>query len=136
MSVGAIGPTYVLDKSAPAVGAIRQYRAVELTGDGTTVTEAGTAGAGVIGICQEEISADDAALGRVASIRILGVSYAVAGAAVAAGARVRTDNQGRLTALAATTANQEVVGIALNAAAAAGDPLAVLLTPAGSATTT
>jgi hypothetical protein len=128
------GPNYVLDKGYAVGGAVRQFRFVTLGGS-EVVSEAAAAGAQSLGVCQEEVSADDATRGRIVDVRLLGISRCIAGAAITIGAPVRVDNQGRVTALAATTANQNQVGIALQAATAAGDHVDVFLTPGVSRST-
>jgi hypothetical protein len=129
------GPNYVLDKGFTAGGAIGQFRAVTL-GASEVVSQAGSAGAACLGICQESISADDATSGRVADIRLLGISRCVLGTGGAAiGAKLRTDDAGKMTALAAATADQNVVGIALQAGVAV-DHIDVFLTPGVQNTTT
>lgn len=119
-----MGPNYVLEDSAPALGAISQYHAVTLAATGVDV--AGVAGARVIGIAQEETSADDATRGRIANVRVLGSSYAVAGGACTLMAPLATKNDGRL--IDATTGDVPV-GLCLRAATTDGDPTIVLLTP-------
>jgi len=123
------GPNFVLDKGYAAGGAIRQFRCVEL-GASEVVTEANAANDVVWGICQEEVSAGDATNGRVADIRLMGISRCIAGAAITIGARVTTDNQGRVvpSPVAVGTVYPQV-GLACQAAAAAGDHVDVMLTP-------
>jgi hypothetical protein len=122
------GPSNTLSKPFLAGGAIGIYRVVEL-GASEAVTQANAGTDVVIGICQEEITAGDVTLGRVANIQMLGVSRAIAGAAITAGATVMTDSVGRVIA---ATATNRPVGIALQAASAAGDHVDVFLTPTGS----
>lgn len=119
-----MGPNYVLDKGFRAAAAIGQFRAVVQTGD-EDCNLAGAAG-DVLGVCQEEISADDATNGRVADIRILGITRIIAGAAVARRAKVASDASGRAVTAVATN---PVIGIALTAASAADEHIDVLLTP-------
>ena len=88
--------------------------------------EAAQAGAGVhtIGVLQNDPSAQ----GRAAAIMADGVSKVVAGAAGAAGANVTPDANGE----AVTAGMGDVVaGIALEAAAAQGELIAVLLRSGG-----
>lgn len=129
----AFGGHYVLDKGFGAGGAITQFRFVELTAgqsDPRQVTQANGLNDLVIGVCQEDISAADATAGRIANIALLGVSLVESGAAVTQGAKVRSDASGRAVALAdAAGTNDQVAGIALDAASGAGEWIAVLLTP-------
>ena len=64
--------------------------------------------------------------GQAATIAWSGVAKVVAGGAITAGARVKADANG--AAIAATTAAQPVLGIAL-ATAASGDVIPVLVNP-------
>lgn len=125
------GPNFVLDKGYQPTGAVRQFRVVTAsTSNKEQCAEAASAGAAPLGVCQDEISAANATSGRVANIRIMGISRCIAGAALATiGTPVRTDNQGRVVAMAATTANQNQLGITRTAASAAGDHIDVQLTP-------
>lgn len=65
--------------------------------------------------------------GQPATVCYAGVSKAVAGAAVTAGARVRSDANGKV--VPATVAGNAVIGIALESAGADNDVISVLLTP-------
>jgi hypothetical protein len=131
-----VGPNYVLDKGHVASGAaaVRSMRFVVATGDGTAAAEATSAGTLVRGVAMEDLTAAQVATTKaVFNVRMMGIARVVAGAAVAVGARVGTDNQGRATTVApAAGANANVAGVALTAAGAAGDVLDVLLTPGGS----
>lgn len=122
-----VGPSKGLTKGYLAGGAIGKYRAVELAA-GEVVTQANAGTDAIIGICQEEISAGDATLGRIASVQLSGISRCIAGASFAIGATVMTDGTGRV--ITATATNRQI-GIAQQAAAAAGDHVDVLLTISG-----
>jgi hypothetical protein len=110
---------HILDKGYQATTAIRQFRAVIQTADDKVKECDGAAQLGV-GFCQEEITAGDATLGRIAAIRVQGRTRAINGTAgaLARNTRVATDNQGRVVA---ATTGQAVVGITVTAAAAQGD---------------
>lgn len=131
------GPNFVLDKGFQPTGAVRKFRAVvRSTTNKEQCAEGSVAGAKILGICQEEISADDAARGRVAQIREMGASRCIAGAVMTTlDIPVTIDNQGRIVPLTAATANQNQAGILQTAAAAAGDHVDVLLTPGVARTT-
>jgi hypothetical protein len=96
-----------------------QFRFVELAAD-AQVDLVAAAGGDAVGVLQN----DPSAAGRAATVAVLGVSKVVAGAAVAAGARVQSDDEGR--ALAAASGDV-VLGRALTAASAAGEVIEVLL---------
>ena len=101
-------------------------RFVVLTTSGLDVP---AAGAQVIGVNMEDFDHDGAALpypypnrGGLA-VRLKGTAFVEAGAAVAVGASLETDNQGR----AITQTTGKFAGIALSAAANAGEFIEVLL---------
>jgi hypothetical protein len=76
------------------------------------------AAAGNVGVAQM-----DAAIGDTIPVTVVGTDHVEAGAAVAAGALIEIDNQGRAITRAAGIA----LGRALEAAGAAGDRIEVLL---------
>ncbi len=121
------GPTQVLDKGFTAGEAINQYHFVKEVA-GEVLNECDTQGELALGVAQEEISAGDATNSRVANVRLLGISRVIAGAAISIFTEVTVGADAR--AEAATTGDR-VAGIALQAAAADGDHIDVLLTPAG-----
>jgi len=97
-----------------------QFLAVKITGS-RTVGLANAGGEAIYGILQNNPS-----LGYVADVGLMGVSKAVAGAAVAAGAELMTDTSARL--ITATSTNHRI-GVALEAATAAGQLITVALIP-------
>lgn len=120
---------FILDKGYVSTGAVRQFSAVVRTAVKQQCAEASVLGALTLGVCQDEVSAEQATNGRVADIRVNGITRAIADGVIGVGVRVRTAADGRVTALAAATANQNVLGITETASAAAGDHLDVNLTP-------
>ena len=102
----------------------------------TAVNAADTIGEAIFGIAMETATAQDATDGRVIAVAVMGTAVWEAGAAVSIGDKLRTAADGQAVALAATTADQNQVGIALTAAANAGEWFTVLLTPGVEATTT
>jgi hypothetical protein len=89
-----------------------QYRAVSLNGSGQAVRNS-VAGSKCYGVLQNAPAAT-----RACTIWRNGVTKMVAGAAIAAGAEVMSDNQGR--AVTATTTNNSI-GVCVAGAAAAGE---------------
>lgn len=135
----AFGGHYVLDKGFGAGGAITQFRFVELVAgqtDPRQVQQVDGLGDTVIGVCQETITAQDATDGRIANIALIGVSLVESGGAVTQGAKVRSDASGRAVALDGTAGvNDQVAGIAFDAATGAGEWISVLLTPGATSNT-
>jgi hypothetical protein len=95
-----------------------QYLAVKITA-ARQVNLANTGGEAVLGILQ-----NTPASGQACDVGFVGVSKAVAGAAVAAGAELMTDTSARV--ITRTSTNHQV-GVALEAATAAGQLISIVL---------
>lgn len=131
-----VGRNYVMDLPYIVTEAITKFQAVKLGTADQTIDAADTIGEACIGIALETADADDATDGRIIAVAVAGTAVWEAGAAVTIGQKLRTAADGQAVALAATTADQNQVGIALTAAANAGEYFTVLLTPGVEATTT
>jgi len=105
----------LLTLAIAATAALTANRAATLAG---AVPAAGAAATG--GVCTR-----DTAIGGIAPCDVLGTTTMEAGAAVAAGVQLDLDASGR----AITHAAGVIIGRALQAAAAAGDLIEVLLLP-------
>jgi len=121
------GPSYIADPSYSASGAITRFKAVKLS-DVDTVTAISLSGVAADGVAQMASTAAEATAGKVIPVRHYGVTRMIAGDVINLRAPVQVDATGRAIPLAATTAKQEQIGIALKAAAAANDVIYVLLT--------
>ena len=99
----------------------QQYRCITVNASGQAAVANATAL--VVGI----LNNDPGAAGQPATVGYAGVSKAIAGAAIAAGARVTADANGAV--IAAATAGDAVIGVALAAAGAAGDIIPILINP-------
>lgn len=134
-----MGPNYGLAKGFAADTAIPKFRAVRQT-DTEHCALANAAGQQILGVCQEEITANDATNGRIANIRMEGITRAIAGAAIAQGDAVSVAADGRVVpapapaapAVGATTTVHHV-GICMTAVTAAGDHIDLWLTPGAKA---
>jgi len=106
-----------------AGAAVEIYRFVQLQADGK-FDKVGTAQARIDGVSAEAASADT----KVFAMALLfGKMKVTAGAAVAVGAVIASDNAGRaITSVDA--AGNHAVGVAMTAATTAGDVIEVLLT--------
>lgn len=117
--------TPVLDKTLLAAGDLstKQFYGVKMSSDYTVTTSTAnpTSNVGV----QQDVPG---AAGRGCRVRMLGTSKVVAGAAFAAGASLTTNAAGQFVT---ATAGQNRDAKALQAAAALGDIVEVLLTPGG-----
>lgn len=105
----------VLALTAVAAGTIAANRFVTPAG-----AQAG-ADANTLGVCRQA-----AVVGDKVTVDVLGTAIVEAGAAVAAGATIKSDASGRAITWASSGAK---VGLALEAAGAAGQMIEVLLIP-------
>ena len=122
-----VGRNYVVDLPFVVTEAITKHTAVVL-GTGDQTVDAAGAGEACIGIAMETATAQDATDGRVIAVAVAGTAVWEADAAVTIGDRLVSSADGQAAQLAATTTEQEQVGIALTAAANAGEWFTVLLT--------
>lgn len=123
------GPNMVLDKGMYPDAASNSFKCQKLvTTAKEHVTEAG-AGEPVFGVLQETVSSDDVTNGRVANIRVMGISRCIADGAITIGDKLEAGATGYVSKATATTAKQYQVGIALTTVTTAGDHIDVLLTP-------
>lgn len=117
-------------------GGIPQYAAVKLDASGAVPNDVVIATTGDIafGIAQ---SGPATGTSQSMSVRTLGISKALAGAAIVVGVQVYVgDSSGRLkTVTAAGATGVVVVGLALTPATAAGDVFTVLIQPTTQAVT-
>lgn len=118
--------TGILDPGYQASTAIVKNRLVKLSG-AQTVAAITASTDRALGVANVDISAGEATAGKQTAIHVLGIPFVEAGAAISIGARVMPDTVGR--AITAVTATNVPCGVALKAAAAAGDLIPVLLTP-------
>lgn len=104
----------------------KQFYAVKLA-DASGVAQvalASSAGEGIFGILQNKPTS-----GLPADVCVLGVTKAVAGAAITSGAQVMTNASGKI--ITAATAGSAVVGFALETAAGDGSIITICLTAGG-----
>ena len=123
--------TQTITLFAVAATAVRQRRFVIQTSTG--ITEA-TDGADAVGVSFGSVTADAGSSRAIAVVTNQGCRVEVeAGAAVAVGADIASDGEGRVIAAAATPPADAILGKALTAASAAGEIVEVLFTKAGRA---
>lgn len=118
---------FVLGKGYNAGAAITKKRFVKFSAD-QTVVQCTVAGELAIGVSFFDVSAAEITKGKGASVLTEGRAIVEAGAAVAIGAKVTTDNQGR--AITAATGNQ-VLGVCDEPAGGAGSECSVHLSLGG-----
>ena len=115
-AIGDLGKSFIAGEDLTG----KQYYAVYLSGD-QTVKLCTTDHLNAIGILQNDPDTNEAAL-----VRLEGTSKAVASGAITAGTRVVATTDGKIAAVAAAGATeQDVIGIALESAAADGDVIEI-----------
>jgi len=119
-----MGPNEVLDKGFKADTAIPRFYAVVQT-DIENCAVASVAGDPVLGFSQEEVSEDDSDRGRVATIRMMGITRAVAGTALTLFQQVEVAVDGRVVPATSGT----VVGRCLTPVDQADDHVDLWLLP-------
>lgn len=113
----------ILIKNFTAGAAISPYRVVKFSA-AETVIQAAAAADLLVGICGEVGPAS----GERCDVTVYGIALAEAGAAITIGARLTSDATGRvITAAPAAGSNAGLIGMALDAALAAGDIIRVLV---------
>lgn len=112
-------------KSFTAGAAITAFRLVKLSAAETVILSAATTDL-FIGVANEVAAAS----GERQDVVLDGIAFVEAGAAVALGAYIGSDASGRgITAAPAAGVNNRILGLALDAASAAGDVIRVLICP-------
>lgn len=114
-----------LFKSFTAGAAINAYRIVKFSA-AETVVLAAAATDSALGVCGDVAPA----VGERCDVALSGIVFCEAGAAIALGAMVTSDAVGRcVTAAPAAGVNNRVLGVAFDAAVAAGDVVRILVNP-------
>ncbi len=112
-------------KSFTAGAAITAFRLVKLSAAETVILSAAATDL-FIGVANEVAAAS----GERQDVILNGIAFIEAGAAFALGAYIGSDASGRgITAAPSAGVNNRVIGIALEAAGAAGDVVRVLVNP-------
>lgn len=115
----------ILMKAFTAGGAISPYRLVKFSAAETVVASA-AAGDFHVGVNTDLAIAS----GERVEVSVQGIAFVEAGAAIVIGTLLTADASGRgITAAPAAGVNNRHIGIALEAASAAGDIIRVLLSP-------
>jgi hypothetical protein len=122
------GPNFILDKGFRTQAAVAMFTAVKTGTVNESVTPVTAVTDVVLGWAQETASAQDATDGRVINVRMLGITRAIAGAAITRGARVKITATGKVIA---ATAAGPAHGIAMYSVTADNDHVDVLITPNG-----
>ena len=117
-AIGTLDKSFISGEDLTA----KKYYAVYLSGD-QTVSLCATGHLNAVGILQNDPNTGEGAL-----VRLEGTSKAVASGAIAVGTRVVATADGKIASVAAAGADeQDVIGVALEAAAADGDIIEIAL---------
>lgn len=130
------GPNEVLDKGFVATGSnAYEFGQLVTLVDSESVVGSG-AGAGSIGVCQEDLDADKVTTGRaVVNVRLMGISRVIAGTGgLALGDGVVSDANGHGVAATGTAGTLVAANGVCIRPAAAGEQADVLLVPGGATT--
>lgn len=117
--------TGILELPYKCGGAVAKLRFVKISGDQEVVAVAAVTDQ-AIGVAKADVSASEATAGKAIAVQVLGVAWVEAAAAINRMAFVAPSANGRAQTAVAT---QFVMGLALKAAANAGDWIPVLLLP-------
>lgn len=112
-------------KGYDAAGAMTKHRFAVATSNTEEANQAGASNVAILGVNLFDVTTTDISKGRGCSIQIAGIAEMEAGGAIARGAEVMSDSQGR--AVTAATTGNRAVGIALEAVSGAGNRVPVLL---------
>jgi hypothetical protein len=118
---------FILDKGYDAAAALTKYRAVKFSA-AQTVTPVTAIGDLIAGFTQFSVSAAEILRGKGASVRVAGVTEAEAAGAIAIGAQVQMEADGRVSALVGASGKRIVGRCVGHASAAAGDRISLHVT--------
>ena len=121
---------YVLDKGYNAGAAVTKFYAVKLTA-AETVGPVSAIGDVVHGFAQFDVATAEIARGKGASVRIEGITEAVASAAIAVGAACQLEADGRISTVLAASGKRIVGRCVGHPASVAGDRISLLINPNG-----
>jgi hypothetical protein len=123
---------FVLDKGYDAAEAITKFHAVKyLQGAAETVTPVTSGDDNIAGFAQFGVTEAEIGQGKGASVRILGITEAVAAGAIDVGDQVQLEADGTVSAAVAASGKRVVGKCVGNAAANAGDRISLLVDPVG-----
>jgi hypothetical protein len=131
-----VGPNYGLGKGFLATGATAYaFGELVVPAAGEQSIVRATAAGTFAFVCQEDLDTTRLATGKAfIGVQIAGIARVQAGAAVAKGSKLINDATARaIVQVGVVGSGAPVIGIALSAAANAGDHIEVLLTPGATA---
>lgn len=121
---------YVLDKGYNAASPVTKFYAVKLTAAETVGPV--TANSDVVhGFAQYDVAAAEILRGKGASVRVEGITEAVATVAIAVGVQCQLEADGRVSAVVGASGKRIVGRCVGHPAAVAGDRISLLINPNG-----
>jgi hypothetical protein len=119
---------FILDSGFDVTAAVTKFRCVKLTAAEIVGAVSGIADL-PIGVAQYSVATAEVAKGKLASVRLMGVTEAEAAGAIAVGVRCQMEADGRVSAEVGAS-GKRLVGICVgHPAGTAGDRIAMLFLP-------
>lgn len=122
---------FVLDKGYDAGGEILKFHAVKYSGEAEEVVPVSSGDDNIAGFAQFGVTTAEIGQGKGASVRILGITEAVASGAIDVGDQCQLESDGRVSAAVAASGKRVVGKCVGNAASTAGDRISLLIDPVG-----
>lgn len=122
---------FLLDKGYRAAAAITKFYAVKFSAQGT-VTPVTAIDDEIAGFAQYDVATAEITAGKGASVRVLGITEAVASGAIAVGDVVTMDIDGRVSTYASASGKRIVGKCVGDASTNAGDRISLLINQFGS----
>ena len=119
---------YILDKGYNAAAAITKFRAVKYSAAETVTPVTGIADTPA-GWAQFDVTTDEIAAGKGASVRLEGITEAEAAGAIAVGAQCQLEADGRVSTVVAASGKRIVGHCVGHAATNAGDRISMRIEP-------
>src|SRR4051812_34492265 len=120
---------FILDKGfdIPAGGAVTKFRAMKLTANSEEASAVTAITDLIIGFAQFGVTVSEQARGKGASVRVIGVTEAEAAGAIAVGAYVTLEADGRVSNYVAASGKRMIGKCVGSPAVNAGDRIALLI---------
>lgn len=118
---------FVLDKGYNAAVAITKFRCVKMSGNAEEVTPVTGIADNIVGIAQFGVATADLALGKGASVRLMGITEVEAAGAIDEGQWCQLEADGRVSALVGASGKKLVGKCVGHASANAGDRVSMLI---------
>jgi hypothetical protein len=118
---------FVLDKGYNAAAALTKFYAVKYAGTAQTVTPVTAITDFIAGIAQFGVATSELTRGKGASVRVAGISEAVASGAIALGSQVTMDIDGRCSQLVGASGKRIIGRCVGSPSTNAGDRISLMI---------